>query len=54
MESKQLIWVGMAVGSFVGGLLPMFWGAGEFTFSSIIFSAIGGFLGIWIAFKMTH
>lgn len=54
MESKQLIWLGMIVGSSVGGFVPMLWGDGYFSFSSIIFSTLGGVLGIYAAFKVTH
>jgi uncharacterized membrane protein YeaQ/YmgE (transglycosylase-associated protein family) len=44
----------MVVGSFVGGFVPLLWGAGEFSFSSIIFSAIGGIVGIWAGFKISR
>ncbi len=54
MDSNKLIWVGMAVGGLVGGFVPMLWGAGEFSFSSIIFSAIGGLAGIWLGFRLSQ
>jgi hypothetical protein len=54
MESKKLIWFGMSVGLILGGFIPMLWGAGEFSMSSIIFSAVGGFLGIWLGFKLSQ
>ncbi len=44
----------MVVGSFVGGLIPQLWSAGQFSFSSILFTAAGGFLGIWAAYKITQ
>jgi uncharacterized membrane protein YeaQ/YmgE (transglycosylase-associated protein family) len=43
----------MVVGGVLGGYVPVIWGAGYFSFSSIIFSAVGAFLGIWIAFRIT-
>ena len=54
MDSKKIIWIFMTVGLTVGGFVPLLWGAGEFSFSSIIFSGIGGFVGIWLGFKLSH
>ena len=52
MESNKLIWIGMTVGTVVGSFIPLLWGAGELSMSSIIFSAIGGFAGIWLGFRL--
>ena len=54
MESKKLVWLGMSVGLILGSFIPMIWGASELSFSSIIFSAVGGFLGIWFGFKLSQ
>lgn len=43
----------MTVGLFIGSFLPMLWGAGEFSFSSIIFSSLGGLAGIWVGYKLS-
>ncbi len=50
MSSKSLIWGGMFVGSTIGGSLPYFWN-GDF-FAYTIWSAIGGFVGIYVGFKL--
>lgn len=52
MDSKSLIWFGLFIGSTVGGFLPTLWGASFFSLSSVILSGIGGFIGIWIGFKI--
>lgn len=52
MDSKKLIWIGMFVGSALGSYVPSLWGSGVFSFSSIIFGALGGFAGIWLGFKL--
>jgi hypothetical protein len=52
MPRKTLIWVGLVVGSFAGGYAPLLWGADLFSFSSIVASAVGGFLGIWIGWRL--
>ncbi len=51
--SRRMIWVGVFVGSTVGGLIPELWGAGFFSFSSMFFSALGAFGGIWLGYKMS-
>lgn len=51
---KQMIWLGMVVGSVIGGFIPALWGAGMLSFSSIIFSALGAMAGIYLAYKLTH
>ena len=51
---RKLIWIFMFIGSTIGGLVPMLWGDSAFSFSSIICTGIGGFLGIWAGFRMTQ
>jgi uncharacterized membrane protein YeaQ/YmgE (transglycosylase-associated protein family) len=43
-----------ALGGWIGGYVPLAWGAGYFSMSSIIFSALGAIVGIYIAFKVTR
>jgi len=52
MIPKWFIWFCLIIGSSVGAYIPMIWGGGIFSMSSIIFSTIGGILGIWIALKI--
>lgn len=48
MDRKKLLWGGMIVGSTVGAYLPMLWGENAlFSFSSVMFTFIGGIAGIW-------
>lgn len=54
MNSRPLIWIGMIVGSTVGGFVPALWGDSMFSMSSIILSTIGGVAGIVIGFKISH
>ena len=52
MNSKTFIWIGTIVGSSVGGMIPMLWGDGAFSLSSVIFSSFGAILGIYAGFKL--
>jgi len=54
MESKSLIWLGLAIGSTIGSFIPMLWGSDMLSFSSIIFSGLGGIAGIYIFYKISH
>lgn len=54
MESKKIMWILMSLGGFLGGYIPLLWGSAGFTFSTILFNALGAILGIWVAFKITR
>ncbi len=49
---KKMIWGGMGIGSVIGGAIPLLWTLNTFSFSSVIFTAIGGFVGIYCGFKL--
>lgn len=54
MESKSLIWIGMAVGSTLGGFIPSLWGASFLSIWGVLLSAIGAFAGIWLGYKISR
>lgn len=54
MNSRALIWLGLFVGSTIGSFIPNLWGAGFLSFSSILLSAVGGAVGIWVGYKLTN
>jgi len=54
MSSKTVIYIGMIIGSITGGYIPVLFGAGIFSYISILFSGIGGILGIWIGLKLSN
>ena len=51
---RKLIVVTTVIGSFVGGYIPSLWNADMFSVSGIIFSAIGGIIGMWIGYKISQ
>ncbi len=53
MDTK-LIWLGMFVGSAIGSYIPLIWGGSVFSLSSVLLSAVGGIIGIWLAFRATR
>jgi len=54
MQSNRLIWLGAGIGGWIGGYVPLVWGAGYFSFASILCSSGGALLGIWLMFKLTR
>lgn len=42
----------MTVGSVLGAYAPLLWGDSALSLSSVVLSAIGGIVGIWIGFKL--
>jgi hypothetical protein len=54
MDSKKLTWLGMGVGSTIGSYLPVLWGGGLFSLSSVLFGVIGAIAGIWLGFKLSQ
>ena len=51
---KSLVWIGVLIGSTIGSFIPLLWGASVFSFSSIIFSGLGGILGIIAAYQINQ
>jgi hypothetical protein len=43
-----LVFLGMTVGGFV----PELWGAGFFSLSSLLLSALGGVAGVWVGYRL--
>ncbi len=52
-DMKQLVWIGLFVGSTIGSMIPSLWGAGFLSLSSIVLSAVGGFAGIYAGYKVS-
>jgi len=53
LMSKGPTYVGGLVGSFLGSLVPSVWGAGQLSMWSLAFFAIGGVLGVWLAYRLS-
>ena len=53
MSRKTLIFIGMFIGSVLGGYVPVLFGAELLSFSSLLGNTIGGLLGVYLVFKLT-
>ncbi len=47
---RSSIWVGILIGSTIGGMIPLLWGDDTLSYSS---SGAGAFAGLWAGFKMS-
>jgi hypothetical protein len=49
---RSRIWLGVLIGSTIGGLIPGLWGGDLVSYSGVLLSGLGGFVGLWIGYKM--
>ncbi len=54
MSAKFLVFLGMIIGSTIGGYIPTLFGAGLLSYTSVLFSGIGGILGVIIGYKLSN
>jgi len=47
------IWLGILVGSTIGGFVPSLWGADLFSYSAVLPFGVGAFVGLWVGYKMS-
>jgi hypothetical protein len=53
MSRKTIIIIGMIIGSSIGGYLPILFGAQGISYWSLLGSTVGGFIGIYVSFKLS-
>lgn len=51
--NKLLIGIGMFSGSTIGSYIPILWGGSLFSITSILWSVIGGLVGIWMGYRIS-
>jgi hypothetical protein len=54
MGSKFVIYLCIFIGATIGGYIPSLWHQSLLSFWSLIFSAVGGLVGIWVGFKINQ
>lgn len=52
--TKLLIWIGITIGSTLGGWLGTLMGGGWLSWQSILLSTLGAFLGIYAGYKLSQ
>lgn len=54
MSAKVLVYLGMFIGSVIGGYVPVLFGAGLISYTSVLFSGIGSIIGVWIGYRLSN
>ena len=54
MSDKSMYMLAASVGSAAGGAVPGLWGAGLFSMWGVATGAVGGFMGIYLAYRYLH
>lgn len=49
---RSIMGVSVLLGMTIGGFVPELWGAGSFSLSSIVFSALGGVAGVFAGARL--
>ncbi|MBI3619860.1 hypothetical protein HY214_01815 [Candidatus Roizmanbacteria bacterium] len=52
MPDKKVVMFGLTVGSLVGSFVPTLWGVSAFSYTSVFAGAVGGLIGILVAYKL--
>jgi hypothetical protein len=52
MTTKTTIWIGILIGSTIGGWVPTIFGASWLSLWSVVGNGVGGLLGIWAGYKI--
>ncbi len=48
------MYLGITIGSVVGGYLASWFGAGWFSYTSVLISGVGSIIGFLIGYKLTN
>lgn len=52
--TKLFVWLGLFVGSTLGGLVPLLWGDDMLSVAGVVLSMVGGFAGIFGGWKLAQ
>jgi predicted MFS family arabinose efflux permease len=48
------IWIGIFIGSTVGGAIPELWGGDMLSYSGVLLGGIGAFVGLWLGSRASR
>jgi predicted MFS family arabinose efflux permease len=51
---RSAIWIGIFIGSTIGGLIPLLWGDDMLSYSGVLFSGLGAFVGLWLGSRASR
>jgi predicted MFS family arabinose efflux permease len=51
---RSAIWIGIFVGSTIGGFIPALWGDDMLSYSGVLLSGVGAFVGLWLGSRASR
>ena len=48
------IWIGIFIGSTIGGLIPEIWGGDMLSYSGVLLSGVGAVAGLWLGSRASR
>lgn len=48
---RARIWLGVLIGSSIGGFIPVLWGGDLVSVSAVLLSGLGAVVGVWLGYK---
>lgn len=51
---RRVLWLCIAIGSTVGGLVPEAWGASALGLASLAGSVLGAVVGVWVGARLSE
>jgi hypothetical protein len=51
---RSLIGICATAGLFIGGYVPVLWGASSFSVQSLLFGVVGGVAGVWLGVRLAE
>jgi hypothetical protein len=54
MNTRQIILTATLVGTTIGSFIPTLWGDSFLSMWSVVLTAVGGLVGIYIGYKITR
>jgi hypothetical protein len=52
--NRSLIGICATAGLFIGGYVPVLWGASSFSLQSLVFGLVGGVAGVWAGARIAE
>ena len=52
-QMRFAIWTGIFIGSTIGGFIPELWGGDAISYSGVLLSGVGAFVGLWLGLRLS-
>jgi hypothetical protein len=53
-QMPSAIWIAIFVGSTIGGFIPELWGGDMISYSGVLLSGVGAFVGLWLGSRASR